>query len=373
MRFVLTEEEVAVYKQCVSACSLLAGSGVLNSIEQCIELRTGKNEIILSSLNTGSSYISLRCPCTVQKQGSLYISFTSLLTMSKSINKSSLIIELKGNDLIYTVPVLGSIKESIFHSQGGFTHKGLAQDESASEELVVEHSSILSTILKTISNSSLKGKSVRIKCSKEYTDIYGVYSSGGCLRFRDYIEAYKDIDILISSNLLKLLPILGNCLSLKTDKTNHIIEIFSEMGIIRSYTETGKVGEAISMESILKLRPCSSLEIKCEDLDAAIKWQSYKSLTGDSVFLSLGKELRVHSPRMDASKLATESFSGEETLLSIAITDLRTVVGSIRSDVLCLETRQVPVGNKKVSVLSVKASRKDSGWGIATINEQVLL
>jgi hypothetical protein len=372
MRFVIKEEDSKTYKQAILLCASLAALELSNPIEGCIEIRTGKDEVFISCLNSNSHYLKLSCPALVQKEGLLYIGATSLLEMSKGIDKNSLVVSLESNNLIYTVPVLGSIKESIYHNQDGYSLTPLnpKEEDIKPKDLVVENSSILGGVFKSIASTAVRDKAIRIRTTKEHIDVYGVYGEAGSLRFRDVMECYEEVDMCMDVSVLKTVSSLGTCLSIR--KGDNLVEFSSDIGTITCYSTPTK-NEYKSMDAILKLAPMNSIEISSEDLDAAIRWQSYKTQKGDSLLLSMGKELKISSPKMEPSTLTTRSSSGEEGKVTVSLSSFGKVLSVVRGELICIERREIPIGNKKAYVLSIRPSKKVNGSGIGIINEQVTL
>jgi hypothetical protein len=378
MRFVINQEDIKLYKHLIALALSSVDSTGANPIEGCIELSTKEesSEVMIRTLNSSCHSCLLTCPATIQQSGSTYIHATSLSEMTKRLDKSSLVVSMESNKLTYTVPVLGSISEGIHHNQGGFSYGVLnpREKDAVEMDLVVENSSILANVIKSASSIALRDKPIRVVSTKDHLDLYLIHSEAGSVRYRDLIECEKSIDIALDSISLKIISLLGNVLSLYIDKEGRTVRFSSDMGSITLLSSLSNSGEYKSMEAVLKKTPSSTLEIKYEDIEAAIKWQSYKAEKGQGVNIALSTSLSISTGRLGSpSTLTASSFNGEESQVCLSLEVLTKVLSAVRGEKVSIERRVIPIGTKNINIVSIHPSKKDNGYGIATINEQVII
>lgn len=378
MKVVISEEGVRVYKQAIGlAYAIISANRISTPISSSILLSAGTDSLSITAVVEDRYSICLSCPATVQAQGSVVMSAATLNNMTKRLAKSSVLISAASNKLSYDVPVLGVISEPILNSQSIIPEGDLYDPEGRTEmHEVIPCTSTLGNNIRVISNFGAKGGLVRLVCTDNCLDIYGSYGSSGFVRYRDPLGCNRVVDTYIPLVVARLLPALGDALSVSISEDGGVIEFScsNRASVLRAITCQSDSAEYESMDLILSEGVTSKVEVIAKELEAAIDWQSYKAEGSESLSLTMDSQLSrlvlkgvVDTPA-SISVLTTE---GSMQSVDIPIDSARKAISAIRSgDNLTLEQRVLSVSGTEVKVMSLYPSKRTNGYGIALINEQ---
>lgn len=355
-------DDIASYKNIVNAiCSVPSVRKQLNSVEQCIELRTNLEERVLeiTTVDLTSHSIKLKVPAEILEEGRQIVLSNKLKAMTAKLNpKYGLEISSKDNLLHYEMKPYGSIVDNQYFSQDS-----IISDQLFNSDTYTEISSDLSLFLNLIP----------IACSNTYNDreIYITTNSNHICAYVQFTESsyikYKCVTSSSSTSefkgairpaLLRIIQHLGEEVTLEFSKSLGCLKFKSEKGIMCFIVDMSPNNVVKRVDTIIDLESSAYIDVAHEDFTESIKWQSYDSTETNIVNLDFDTSdnhfsIQVASAKNKSNKpsLLNVEYSGifEKLNLSVGhITKALRAIGSPKNKILPIEIVRVAI--KKIAI-----------------------
>jgi hypothetical protein len=372
-------DDIAAYKNIINAiCSVPSVRKQLNSVEQCIELKTNLEERVLeiTTVDLTSHAIKLKMPVEIIEEGRQIVLSNKVKAMTAKLNpKYALEISSKNNLLHYEMKPYGSIVDNQYFSQDS-----ILSDQLFSEESYTEISFDLSLFLNLIP----------IACSNTYNDreIYLTTSSSDICAYVQFTESsyikYKCVTSSLSTSefkgairpaLLRIIQHLGDEVTLDFSKNLGCLKFNSEKGTMCFIVDTSPNNIVKKVEAMIASESDTYVDVAHEDFIESIKWQSYDTTETNIVNLDFDTEESLFSIQVASSKnkdnkpsLLNVEYSGmfEKLNLSVGhITKALRAIGSPKNKVLPIEivrvnVKKIPVKNSTdINVIHLCSNKQD--------------
>lgn len=372
-------DNIANYKNVINAiCSVPSIRKQLNSVEQCIELKTNLEERVLeiTTVDSTSHSIKLKVPAEILEEGRQIVLSNKIKAMTSKLNpKYGLEISSKNNLLYYEMKPYGSIVDNQYFSQ-----ESILSDQFFTDASFDEISSDLSLFLNLIP----------VACSNTYNDreIYVTTSSNQISAYVQFTESsyikYSCVTATLSTaefkgairpSLLRIVQHLGDEVTLEFSKSLSCLRFTSDLGIMCFIVDTSINNIVKKVESMISSESDIYIDVAHEDFTESIKWQSYDATETNIVNLDFDTKENLFSIQIASSKnkeskpsLLNVEYSGifEKLNLSLGhITKALRAIGSPKNKILPVEivrvnVKKIPVKNSKdINVIHLCSDKKD--------------
>jgi hypothetical protein len=373
-------EDIATYKRVVAAVASLTSSKINSPIEQCVKVEATKRGVTLTALESDSHCMSVTVPAMVQEEGVVYILGSKLNGMTKKLTpKAVLAVTLANNNLIYKLPILGAISESIFHDQAGFKQSIVTLKDNEFTDLL-GGSDLLPSLLRSICSSVFANKNVLMKTDVNKVFMYSQFSETGYIKYVLPAICGEQCAIYLSPNLLRMASSLGEELDVYYNKANKVLRFKCDDSVLTVKGDTLDSKSHIVVDSLLDLAPVGEAVVNHADLTSALNWQSYGAGVGQGVELDVKDgNLIVRSNKTDnPASIGCDQDVGFQAInvpLVSLVTALK-AIGNSKNAVLMvnsvsLEERVHKVGDMEIKLLSISPADDVDTLGRALIYEQV--
>lgn len=354
--------DINSYKKVVAAiCSIPSIRKQLNSVEQCIELKTNTEENVLeiTTVDLTSHAIKLKVPVEIIDEGRQIVLSNKLKAMTSKLNpKYGLEISSKDNLLHYEMKPYGSIVDNQYFSQESILSTELFEDKSYTEICPD-----LSTVLDLLP----------VACSNTYNDreIYIITNPTEVLLYVQFTETsyvrYKTITTTNSTGvfkgalrpaLLRIIQHLGEEVVFSYSSKLNCARFTSSEGDMCFIVDSSPNSIVKKVDTIIDEEVKSYVQVEYEDLIESIKWQSYDTTETNILYLDFDPVEEQFSIKVEGSKsksnipsLLNVEYSGEFEKINLSvghITKALKALGSPKHKTLPIETAQINI--KKLNV-----------------------
>ena len=354
-------DDVAHYKKVIGAiCSIPSVRKQLNSVEQCIELKSNSEESVLeiSTVDLSSHAIKLKVPAEIVEDGRQIVLSNKLKAMSSKLNpKYGLEITSKDNLLNYEMRPFGSIVDNQYFSQDSVLSDELFEATTYKE--VCPDLGNFMLLLPIACSNTYNDREIYLTTDANYMRMYVQFTETSYIRYKSITStmATTDFRAAVRPALLKIVSLLGEEVKLTYSKELSAMKFSSEVGEMAFVVDTSINKVAKKVDSIIENDGDAYIEVAHEDLSESIKWQSYNTTETSIVSLGFNVEEEQFTIQIDSrnnknkpSNLEVQ-YSGmfEKTNLSVGhITKALKAMGTPKNKILPVET--VKINLKKINV-----------------------
>ena len=354
-------DDVAHYKKVIAAiCSIPSVRKQLNSVEQCIELKTNSEENVLeiSTVDLTSHAIKLKVPAEIVEDGRQIVISNKLKAMSSKLNpKYGLEISSKNNLLNYEMRPYGSIVDNQYFSQDSVLSDDLFDDASYTD--VCSDLSNFMMLLPIACSNTYNDREIYITTDPMYIRMYVQFTETSYIRYKSITSsmATANFKAAVRPALLKIVQLLGEGLELQFSKDLGALKFMSDIGEMAFVVDTSTNKVAKKVDSIINNNEDAYIEVAHEDLSESIKWQSYNTTETDVVRFDFDTDEEQFTIQIDSRNNKNKpsnldvNYSGlfEQTNLSVGhITKALRAMGTPKNKILPVETVKINV--KKINV-----------------------
>jgi len=355
-------ENIADYKKIINAiCSIPSIRKQLNSVEQCIELKTNKAEgtLEITTVDLTSHSVKLKLLVDIVEEGRQIVLSNKLKAMTAKLNpKYGLEISSNNNLLHYEMKPFGSIVDNQYFSQDS-----LLSDKLFDPLSYVDICPSLSYFLDLIP----------IACANSYNDreIFVTTNSSTIFMYVQFTETsyirYKSITSTNSTGhfkgairpaLLRIIPLLGDQVMLSFSSSLNSLKFYSNEGEMCFIVDNSPNNIVLKVDTIIS-QPCNSfIQVEYEDITESIKWQSYDSTETNIINFEVDLELSQFHIKIDSSKsniiipsslkVSTQGIFEKINLSVGHIIKALRAMGGPKHKILPLDTVQINI--KKIDV-----------------------
>jgi hypothetical protein len=318
------------------------------------------NDTIELVYGTSNIHVELLCPCTVMSKGECNIHIDILGTLLKHIKSSTdVTISTETNDLVVKAAMMGSIREPCSQST-------LSKYKGASTKVLVDGLDVIKGL------NSFRGKPARLIIKDDVASLYGMYGTSCVAKYQSPINRIKDnddvINMVINPTIARLLPILGNDISLGIkDRT---IKLSSSIGSISTSIESDQVYDFDVIDNILAYSSIASISVDTNTLKDVVNWHSYRSNAGHSLHLTTSKSsLSVNSKSLAEDSLIPSSALTGSLDITISMDNLSSTLDRLSLSTLST-LEQKSLNLKDGSTYNVLVVRNEDSTVLGVINEQ---
>lgn len=355
-------DDVAHYKKIIAAiCSIPSVRKQLNSVEQCIELKTNKEDNVLeiSTVDLTSHAIKLKVPAEIVDEGRQLVLSNKLKAMTARLNpKYGLEISSKDNLLHYEMRPYGSIIDNQYFSQDSLLSENLF-DESTYNEISSDLTLFLGVLPIACANT-YNDREIYITTDAEHLQLYVQFTETSYIRYKTVTSsrATSEFKGAIRPALLRIIHLLGEEITLSFSKTLECLKFSSPLGTMCFIADVSPNNIVKKVASIVDGEAAAYVEIAHEDFTESIKWQSYDATETNIVNLDFNVEdgqfiIAINSSKNKENKpsILDVEYSGifEKINLSVGhITKALKAIGTPKNKILPIE--KVKVNIKKIEV-----------------------
>lgn len=354
-------DNVAHYKKVITAiCSIPSVRKQLNSVEQCIELKTNSSENVLeiSTVDLTSHAIKLKVPVEIIEEGRQIILSNKLKAMSSKLNpKYGLEISSKDNLLNYEMKPYGSIVDNQYFSQDSELSDELFDNTSYMD--VCPDLSNFMMLLPIACSNTYNDREIYITTDNKFIRMYVQFTETSYIRYKSITSTMSTANFkgAIRPALLKIVQLLEEGVELLFSKELGAVKFVSDLGEMAFIIDTSINKVAKKVDSIISNDAGAYVEVPHEDLSESIKWQSYNTTETDIVCLDFNVEEEQFTVQIDSRNNKNKpsnlevSYSGlfEQTNISIGhITKALKAMGTPKNKILPVEV--VKINIKKINI-----------------------
>lgn len=277
------------WKKAVKKALSLVGTNSGNLNESCVGINISAEGSYLHAIEAGvhNTFITLE-DITIEEEGTCFIQHSSLKNLdSQAIVLKEFEVELKDNNLIYSVEGFGAISEPVFHNQNPFQGMGFdTENYTLLEEGDTPFVKLLNTGVKSFSDIvEDKSKSViTIVLNNENSIMAGVLSNSSASGLVYNFVSKCKADFTIKTELIKNMSFLfDNESTVTLEKGDNTLKITSNKG--QSVLSIGKGNDVATtyLSNSFKTEADSSVLLEADKLKAIAKWQSYGNEDGGCI------------------------------------------------------------------------------------------
>ncbi len=354
-------DDVAHYKKIIAAiCSIPSVRKQLNSVEQCIELKTNadENALEISTVDLTSHAIKLKVPAEIVEEGRQIVLSNKLKAMSSKLNpKYGLEVSSKDNLLNYEMKPFGSITDNQYFSQDSVLSDELFDDSTYTD--VCSDMANFMMLLPIACSNTYNDREIYISTDANFIRMYVQFTETSYIRYKSITSTMgtADFKAAVRPALLKITQLLGEGVELTFSKDLGAMKFTSEAGEMSFKVDTSINKVAKKVDSIIANDGEAYIEVAHEDLSESIKWQSYNTTETDVVCLDFNVEEEQFTIQIDSRNNKNKpsnldvNYSGlfEQTNLSVGhITKALKAMGTPKNKILPVETVKINV--KKINV-----------------------
>ena len=272
-------DNITEYKKIIAAiCNVPTIRKQLNSVEQCIELRTNLEEQLLElkTVDLTNHAITLKMPVEVVEEGRQIVLANKLKAMSSRLNnKLGLEITNENNLLNYHMRPYGSIVDNQYFSQNCLISNRLFDDDKYEE--VCSDLGYFLDLIPMICSNTYNEREVYLKSNPNNIEIYVQFTETSYIRYKTITNTLStgNFRAALRPSLLKIVNLLGDEVVLKYSKDQSAVKFTSPVGEVAIIVDTNINKVAEKLNSIINTENTGSIEITYEDISESIKWQSY--------------------------------------------------------------------------------------------------
>lgn len=387
MKFIV--EDVSEYKRVVNIVTALASKKVVSTNEQCVLLEVQSDVLTFTALETGSHKISFDFPInpSTSQSGKALILASKLKNItSKLVPKTVVSIETSNGLLKYSVKPHGSISETLYHDQSGFSSPLMNDDLNDSTDFieVTLSSDLVPLLLPIVCANTYSGKSIFFKTSAQFIEIYSQFSETGYIKYQTVTESFQtqNCQIYLKPNLVKIVGNLNKEVDILYSKENKMIKFVSENGNLSIIGDTPTTNQSNTVEQILSQPVKGEVVVNHADLIISTNWQGYNVENQESIELSIeNNELVIQcSKNNEPARIVTEGVSNFQPMtLSLTAFQLALKsIGNAKSNILpiigvSLKQRIIPIGKDEIKLLSLSPSDEPDSFATAIMYETRIL
>ena len=355
-------DDVAQYKKIIGAiCSVPSVRKQLNSVEQCIELKTNLEEKVLEirTVDLTSHAVKLKISVEIIEEGRQIVLSNKLKAMTSRLNpKYGLEILSKDNLLYYEMKPFGSIVDNQYFSQDSILSNQLFEDESYTE-ICPDLSHFLDLVPIACVNT-YNDREIYITTSSSYIQLYVQFTETSYIRYKTITTTNSTGEFkgAIRPALLRIIQHLGEEVTLSYSSKLGAVKFNSSEGEMCFIVDSSANAIVKKVDSIIKSETHSYVQVPHEEITESIKWQSYDSTETNIINLDFNIEEEQFSIKIDGNKsknnkpsLLNVEYSGlfEKINLSVGhITKALKALGTPKNKVLPIEVVQINI--KKIPV-----------------------
>lgn len=354
-------DNVAHYKKIIGAiCSIPSVRKQLNSVEQCIELKTNKEEGVLeiSTVDLTSHAVKLKVPAEIIDEGRQIVLSNKLKAMSSRLNpKFGLEISSKDNLLNYEMKPYGSIVDNQYFSQDSIISDKLFEDDSYND--ICSDLGFFLELLPIACSNTYNEREIYITTNPTHIMMYVQFTETSYIRYKSITNTYGTTEFraAVRPALLRIVQHLGETVDLSYSKDLSSIKFTSDVGEMAFVVDTSINKVCKKVDSIVDNDGDAYIEVAHEDLTESIKWQSYNTTETDIVSLDFNVDEEQFTIQIDNRSNKNKpsnldvNYSGifEKTNLSVGhITKALKAIGTPKNKILPVET--VKINIKKIVV-----------------------
>jgi hypothetical protein len=353
-------DNVSHYKKIIAAiCSVPSVRKQLNSVEQCIELKTNKEDNVLeiSTVDLTSHAIKLKMPAEIIDEGRQIVLSNKLKAMSSRLNpKFGLEISSKDNLLNYEMKPYGSIVDNQYFSQDSVLSDELFNEDSYTD--VCSDLGFFLDLLPIACSNTYNDREIYITTDPTHIMMYVQFTETSYIRYKSITNTYatSEFRAAVRPALLRIVHHLGEAVKLVYSKSLNAIKFISDEGEMAFIVDTSVNKICKKVDSIVDNDGEAYIEVAHEDLSESIKWQSYNATETDIVCLDFDVDeeqftIQIDNRNKNKPSNLEVNYSGlfEKTNLSVGhITKALKAMGTPKNKILPIET--VKINIKKIAV-----------------------
>lgn len=355
-------DNIAHYKKVIAAiCSIPSVRKQLNSVEQCIEFKTNKEESVLeiSTVDLNSHAIKLKVPAEIVEEGRQIVLSSIVKSMSSKLNpKYGLEISNKDNLLNYEMRPFGSIVDTQYFSQD----TTLAEDlfEASTYVDICPDLGWFLQLLPIACTNTYNDREIYITTDPTNIKLYVQFTETSYIRYKSTTSsmATSDFKASIRTPLLRIVNLLGEEVKLMYSSTLKAVKFVSPIGEMAFVVDPSVNKVSLVVDKIIKDDNDAEIEIGHEDISESIKWQSYNTTDTTIVNLDFDSEDEQFSIKIpssgnknEPSELDPVAWSGlfKKTSISVGhITKALKAMGTPKNKILPVETVKLQIKNIEV-------------------------
>jgi hypothetical protein len=372
-------DDIANYKNIVNAvCSVPSIRKQLNSVEQCIELKTNLKERVLeiTTVDCTSHAIKLKVPAEILEEGRQIVLSTKIKAMTSKLNpKYGVEISSKNNLLYYEMKPYGSIVDNQYFSQESILSDQFFVEDSFAE--VCPDLSLFLSLIPIACSNTYNDREIYINTSSNHISAYVQFTESSYIKYDCVTSSLSTSEFkgAIRPSLLRIVQYLGEEVTLEFSKLLSCLRFTSSLGVMAFIVDTSPNNVVKKVESIISSESEVYIDVPHEDFTESIKWQSYDVTETNIVNLDFNTEeelfsIQVSSPKNKNGKpsLLNVEYSGlfEKLNLSVGhITKALKAIGSPKNKVLPVEIVRVNVkkiavkNSKDINIIHLCSDKKD--------------
>jgi hypothetical protein len=364
-------DDIVAYKNIINAiCSVPSVRKQLNSVEQCIELKTNIEERVLeiTTVDLTSHSIKLKLPVEILEEGRQIVLSNKIKAMTAKLNpKYGLELSSKDNLLHYEMKPYGSIIDNQYFSQDSILSDQLFDNSTYTE--ISSDLALFLSLIPTACANTYNDREIYITTSSSHINFYVQFTESSYIRYKCITSSLSTSEFkgAVRPALLRIIQHLGEDVTLDFSKALNCLKFTSAKGVMCFIVDTSPNNTVKKVDSILGSEAVGYVDVAHEDFTESIKWQSYDSTETNIVNLEFDPENTLFSIQVASSKnknnkpsLLNVEFSGIFEKLNISvghITKALRAVGSPKHKILPVE--MVRVNIKKINVIHLCPDKED--------------
>lgn len=372
-------DDVASYKKIIGAvCSVPSVRKQLNSVEQCIELKTNIEEKVLEirTVDLTSHAVKLKIPVEILEEGRQIVLSNKLKAMTSKLNpKYGLEILSKDNLLYYEMKPYGSIVDNQYFSQDSVLSNQLFDDNSY-VEICPDLSHFLDLIPIACANT-YNDREIYITTNSTHIQLYVQFTETSYIRYKTITTTNSTGEFkgAIRPALLKIIQHLGEEVSLNYSSKLNTVKFTSNEGEMSFIVDSSANAIVKKVDTIIDSETSAYVQVTHEDVTESIKWQSYDSTETNIINFDFDTEEEKFTIKINNNKAKNNKpsvlnveYSGlfEKVNLSVGhITKALRAIGTPKNKILPIEVvqiniKKIPVKNSTdINVIHLCSDKKD--------------
>jgi len=347
-------DNVAHYKKVVtSICSIPSVRKQLSGIEQCIELKTNKEEKVLeiSTVDMNSHAIKLKVEAEILEEGRQIVLSNKMKAMSSKLNpKLGLVIHNENNLLNYEMKPYGSIVDTQYFSQESELSEALFEETKYTD--VTPDLGLFLNLIPIACSNTYNDREVYMTTNPNEIRLYVQFGETSYIRYKSEtatLATVTDFRAAIRPALLKIVQLLGEQVELKYSSELKSVMFSSEVGDIALVIDNSKNKIALKMDKIIGEEANGEVDVPHDDFVQSINWQSYNSNETTIVDLDFNPSdshftIQVGNQELNKPSSLEVSYSGlfSNTKLSVGhLTKALKAMGSPKNKIIPVETVKI--------------------------------
>jgi hypothetical protein len=355
-------DDITQYKKIIAAiCSVPSARKQLNSVEQCIELKTNKEENVLeiTTVDLSSHAIKLRMPAEILEEGRQIVLSNKIKAMTSKLNpKYGVEILSKDNLLHYEMRPYGSIVDNQYFSQDSLLSNDFFEEDSYSE--ISSELFLFLGLIPIACANTYNDREIYVTTSANSIQLYVQFTETSYIRYKSVTttRATADFKGAIRPALLRIIHHLGEKVTLAYSKKYNTLKFHSDTGTMCFIVDSAVNNIVRKVDAIVANDADAYVQVAHEDFTESIKWQSYDTTETNIVNLDFDAEeeqfiIQVNSTKTKQNKpsLLDVEYSGLFEKLNISvghITKALKAMGTPKNKILPIEI--VKVNIKKIAI-----------------------